>query len=48
MLTSQRGFRFRGAYCSIFEGEALPEIFGDMDVVEATLPAMARSIVAQS
>ncbi|GJC87471.1 (S)-2-haloacid dehalogenase [Colletotrichum liriopes] len=37
---------FKAAYCSALEGEALPEIFGEMDVVAETLPAMADKIIA--
>lgn len=37
---------FRGAYCSVFEQETLPEVFGEMDIVEETLVGMAKRIVA--
>ena len=38
--------RFKTAYCTALEGEALPEIFGEMDVTADTLPAMADKIIA--
>ncbi|GKT50579.1 2-haloalkanoic acid dehalogenase [Colletotrichum spaethianum] len=37
---------FNAAYCTAMEGEALPEIFGEMDVVAETLPAMADKMIA--
>ena len=37
--------RFKTAYCTALEGEELPDIFGKMDVVEETLPAMADKII---
>ncbi|KZL80103.1 haloacid dehalogenase-like hydrolase [Colletotrichum incanum] len=39
---------FKAAYCSALEGEALPEIFGEMDVVAETLPSMADKIITTS
>lgn len=39
-------YRFKAAYCTALEGEALPAIFGEMDVVAETLPAMADRIIA--
>lgn len=41
--------RFRGAYCSIWEGEGLPELYGGaMEVMSDTLPEMADKIIAAS
>ena len=37
--------RFMGAYCSILEHEALPELFGNMNVEAVTLPEMADKII---
>ncbi|EWY79864.1 2-haloacid dehalogenase [Fusarium oxysporum NRRL 32931] len=37
---------FNAAYCTALEGEELPGIFGKMDVVAETLPAMADRIIA--
>ncbi|TDZ34525.1 2-haloalkanoic acid dehalogenase [Colletotrichum spinosum] len=37
---------FKAAYCTALEGEALPDIFGQMDVVADTLPDMADKIIA--
>ncbi|KAJ4244600.1 hypothetical protein NW762_014456 [Fusarium torreyae] len=37
---------FKTAYCTALEGEELPGIFGKMDVIEETLPAMADRIIA--
>ena len=37
---------FRGAYCTVLESDPMYEIFGDMDVVADTLPAMADKIIA--
>ncbi|KAH8660300.1 haloacid dehalogenase-like hydrolase [Xylariales sp. PMI_506] len=39
---------FNAAYCTALEGEALPEIFGQMDIVADTLPEMADKIIAAS
>ncbi|KAJ9148937.1 Haloacid dehalogenase-like hydrolase [Pleurostoma richardsiae] len=45
-VSTARTVGFRGAYCTILEGEPLHEVFGDMDVVADTLPAMADAIIA--
>lgn len=37
---------FKGAYCSVFEHEALTELFGEMDVIAETLVEMAGRVVA--
>ncbi|ROV92240.1 hypothetical protein VPNG_09647 [Cytospora leucostoma] len=39
---------FHGAYCTVLEAEPLQEIFGDMDVVAASLPEMAEKIIAST
>lgn len=39
--------RFKGAYCTVLEMEALTDLFGDMDVIDATLPGMADKIIAE-
>lgn len=38
--------RFKGAYCSVWEKESLSELFGEMDVMDDTLPGMADKIIA--
>lgn len=38
--------RFKSAYCTVLEMEPLTELFGDMDVIDATLPGMADKIIA--
>lgn len=43
-----RCFRFRTAYSMVLEGEYLYEIYGELDVVAETLPAMADKIIAVS
>lgn len=40
--------RFNAAYCTALEGEALPHIFGQMDIVADTLPDMADKMIAAS
>jgi arginine decarboxylase-like protein len=37
---------FKGAYCTVLENEPLHNLFGDMDVVDDTLPGMAEKIIA--
>jgi 2-haloacid dehalogenase len=39
-------YRFRGAYTAIWEKEPLTELFGEMDVIDETLPGMADKIIA--
>ena len=40
---------FQGAYCSAYEKENCLEIFGgEMDVMENTLPDMARKVVEKA
>jgi 2-haloacid dehalogenase len=38
--------RFKGAYCTVLENEPLHNLFGDMDVIDDTLPGMAGKIIA--
>ena len=40
--------RFRGAYCSVWENEALTDLFGEMDVLSDTLPEMADKVIAST
>lgn len=40
--------RFNTAYSTILEGEYLSEIYGELDVVAETLPAMADRIIVAS
>lgn len=39
---------FKAAWCSAWELEALPEIFGEVDVKADTLVEMAEGIIAAS
>ncbi|KAL2872408.1 FAD dependent oxidoreductase-domain-containing protein [Aspergillus lucknowensis] len=45
-VAAARRAGFRGAYSSIWEKEPLTELFGDMDVIDDTLPGMADKIIA--
>ncbi|KAH8900450.1 DAO-domain-containing protein [Thozetella sp. PMI_491] len=47
-VSTARTVGFRGAYCSVLEGEPLHDIFGEMDVVAETLSAMADKIIEAS
>lgn len=40
------GTRFRGAYCTIFEGDPLTDIFGEMDIIADSLPELADHVIA--
>ncbi|KAK5166929.1 uncharacterized protein LTR77_007658 [Saxophila tyrrhenica] len=44
-VAAARRTGFRGAYCTVWEGEALMDVFGDMDVVAETLPEMADRVI---
>jgi 2-haloacid dehalogenase len=39
---------YLGAYCTVWEGEALMDTFGDMDVVAETLVEMADKVIQAS
>ncbi|KAL3482290.1 HAD-like domain-containing protein [Aspergillus californicus] len=45
-VSAARRAGFKGAYCSIWEKEPLTELFGEMDVIDETLPGMAERIIA--
>ncbi|KAL3429656.1 FAD dependent oxidoreductase-domain-containing protein [Aspergillus tetrazonus] len=45
-VSAARRTGFKGAYTSIWEKEPLTELFGEMDVVDETLPGMADKIIA--
>ncbi|KAJ5618416.1 hypothetical protein N7528_007059 [Penicillium herquei] len=45
-VSAARRAGFRGAYCTVLEQEALTDLFGDMDVIDDTLPGMADKIIA--
>ncbi|KAL4758879.1 FAD dependent oxidoreductase-domain-containing protein [Aspergillus foveolatus] len=45
-VSAARRAGFKGAYTSIWEKEPLTELFGEMDVVDETLPGMADKIIA--
>jgi 2-haloacid dehalogenase len=40
--------RFKGAYCTVWEKEPCEDLFGKMEVMEDTFPAMARKIIGYS
>ena len=40
--------RMKAAYCTVFEGELLREVFGEMDAEGETLVEMAQQIVEKS
>lgn len=46
--SAARSTGYRGAYCTVGEGEALMDVFGDMDVVAETLPGLADKVIAAS
>ncbi|KAK3707713.1 hypothetical protein LTR37_011890 [Vermiconidia calcicola] len=46
--SAARSTGYRGAYCTVWEGEALMDVFGDMDVVAETLPELADKVIAAS
>jgi hypothetical protein len=43
-----RPFRFRAAWCSVYEIEPVPEVFGEVDVVADSLVEMAEKIIEAS
>ncbi|KAL4971979.1 FAD dependent oxidoreductase-domain-containing protein [Aspergillus desertorum] len=45
-VSAARRAGFKGAYTSIWEKEPLTELFGEMDVIDETLPGMAEKIIA--
>ncbi|KAL6229147.1 FAD dependent oxidoreductase-domain-containing protein [Aspergillus navahoensis] len=45
-VSAARRTGFKGAYTSIWEKEPLTELFGEMDVIDETLPGMAEKIIA--
>ncbi|KAJ5784052.1 uncharacterized protein N7518_009729 [Penicillium psychrosexuale] len=45
-VSAARKAGFKGAYCSVWEKESLSELFGEMDVLDGTLPGMAEKIIA--
>ncbi|KAJ5342617.1 hypothetical protein N7541_011741 [Penicillium brevicompactum] len=45
-VSAARKAGFKGAYCSVWEKESLSELFGEMDVMDDTLPGMADKIIA--
>ncbi|BCS27963.1 uncharacterized protein APUU_61011S [Aspergillus puulaauensis] len=45
-VSAARRAGFKGAYSSIWEKEPLTELFGEMDVIDETLPGMADKIIA--
>ncbi|KAH8169237.1 hypothetical protein LIA77_11363 [Sarocladium implicatum] len=47
-VSAAKSTGFKGAYCTVWEKEKCEDLFGAMDVTEATFPEMARSIIAQS
>ncbi|OJJ71914.1 hypothetical protein ASPBRDRAFT_30283 [Aspergillus brasiliensis CBS 101740] len=45
-VSAARRAGYKGAYCSIWEKEPIVELFGEMEVMAETLPAMADKIIA--
>ncbi|KAL3443965.1 FAD dependent oxidoreductase-domain-containing protein [Aspergillus insuetus] len=45
-VSAARRAGFRGAYTAIWEKEPLTELFGEIDVIDETLPGMADKIIA--
>lgn len=46
---ANRMYRFKGAYCSVYEKEDCKELFDvDMDVMADTLPEMAKKMIEAS
>ncbi|KAI1341682.1 haloacid dehalogenase-like hydrolase [Xylariaceae sp. FL0016] len=45
-VSTARTVGFKGAYSTVLEAEPLHEVFGEMDVVADSLPAMAEGIIA--
>ncbi|XHG03925.1 hypothetical protein AWENTII_007210 [Aspergillus wentii] len=47
-VTGARKAGFRTAYSSVLEKEAIPDLFGEMEVTADALPEMAEKIIAQN
>ncbi|KAL4875735.1 HAD-like domain-containing protein [Aspergillus karnatakaensis] len=45
-VSAARRAGFKGAYSAVWEKEPLTELFGEMDVIDDTLPGMAEKIIA--
>ncbi|KAJ5172863.1 hypothetical protein N7492_005456 [Penicillium capsulatum] len=45
-VSAARTAGFKGAYCTVLELEPLHDLFGEMDVVDDSLPGMADKIIA--
>lgn len=45
-ISSHLTHRYKGAYCTIWEKEPIVELFGEMEVMAETLPAMADKIIS--
>ncbi|KAJ5974562.1 hypothetical protein N7481_011772 [Penicillium waksmanii] len=45
-VSAARRTGFKGAYCTVLEMEPLTQLFGEMDVIDDTLPGMADKIIA--
>lgn len=48
MYISTDRSRYKTAYSLVWEKEALPQLFGEMDVTAQTLPEMADGIITAS
>ncbi|PLB47606.1 HAD-like protein [Aspergillus steynii IBT 23096] len=44
-VSAARRVGFKAAYCTALEGEPIPELFGEMDVVGESLVEMAKGII---
>ncbi|KAJ9634408.1 hypothetical protein H2204_006233 [Knufia peltigerae] len=47
-VSAARRTGFAGAYCTVWEKEPLVDLFGEMDVIDSTLPGMADQIIAST
>ncbi|CAG9953636.1 unnamed protein product [Clonostachys rosea f. rosea IK726] len=47
-VSSAKQAGYKGAYCTALEKEACADLFGEMDVMSATLPEMARKVIQAS
>ncbi|KAH8424952.1 uncharacterized protein LDX57_002698 [Aspergillus melleus] len=47
-VSAARRVGFKAAYCTALEGEVIPQLFGEMDVVGESLVKMAEGVIAAS
>ncbi|KAK4544296.1 hypothetical protein LTR36_004506 [Oleoguttula mirabilis] len=44
--SAAKHYGFKAAWCSVWEKEPAPEVFGDIDILADDLPTMAKGIIA--